>query len=160
MIQIRRFDEKDQKAVKGLITKIMTEEFHQEASIYPTEDLEDIQGSYGGLGEAFFVATEGAQVIGTAAIKKEDDRIALLRRLFVAPPFRNRRIGLELIDRALQFCEEVGYQEIIFKTTSQMKGAIEICQRRGFVPRAKLGMGAVELLKFSLSLRDGKKARA
>lgn len=154
MFHIRRFEPKDQDSVAALITEIMSEEFRDEAKAYPTDDLKHIQQTYGGLGEAFFVATNGNQIIGTVAIKKEDERVALLRRLFVAAPFRKQQIGFKLMDRALEFCDEVGYHEIVFKTTSQMKGAIKICENRGFAPRAKLPMGSVELLKFSLSLRD------
>lgn len=158
MITIRRFESGDERAVKDLITHIMNGEFHQEAKAYPVDDLEDIDHAYGGIGEAFFVAQDGKRIIGTVAIKKEDARIALLRRLFVDPAYRNQKIGLKLIDRALQFCYEVGYQEIVFKTASRMESAVKICQKRGFVSRAKLQLGPVELLKFSLSLRDGLKA--
>lgn len=158
MISIRRFQSEDQKPVCQLISEIMNQEFHEEKAAYPSEDLENIPRAYGGLGEAFFVAAQNGEIIGTAAIKKEDDRVALLRRLFVSPDHRRQQIGLKLIDRALKFCEEMGYQEVVFKSTSRMEGAIQICKRRGFTPRTKLKLGAVELLKFSLSLRNGLKA--
>ena len=154
MITIRRFQISDQNPVNRLITGIMNQEFREDKSAYPTDDLADILRTYGGLGEAFFVATNDEEIVGTVAIKKEDDRIALLRRLFVAPTYRKRQIGLKLIDRALKFCDEVGYQEVVFKTTSGMKAAIQSCQKRGFVQRAKLELGTIELLKFSISLRN------
>jgi len=160
MTKIRRFESKDQKAVKDLIVKIMNEEFHDQKLAYPTDDLTSIPQTYGGLGEAFFVATQGDEIIGTVALKKEDDRVALLRRLFVAATFRKQQIGLQLINRALQFCDEVGYQEVVFRTTSRMEGAIKTCQKRGFVQRAKIDMGPIELLKFSLSLRNALKESA
>jgi N-acetylglutamate synthase-like GNAT family acetyltransferase len=155
MIAIRRYGPGDEAAVKNLITEIMNGEFRDDKTVYPTDDLESIAHTYGGLGEAFFVAVDDDKIIGTVGVKKEDDRIALLRRLFVATPYRNRQIGLKLIDRALQFCHEVGYQEVVFKTTSRMERAIGICKKRGFVQRAKLQLGKIELLKFSLSIRDG-----
>ena len=156
-ILIRRFAPGDERAVKALISQIMNEEFHEARTAYPTDDIENILTSYGGLGEAFFVAVCGDHVVGTVAVKKEDDRVALLRRLFVSGAFRKQQIGLKLIDRILQFCQEVGYEEIIFKTTSAMQAAVKTCQKRGFVPRAKIDLGGTELLKFSLSLRDGHK---
>ncbi len=157
MISIRRFSPGDEKAVRELITGIMNGEFREEKNAYPIDDIDDIPQAYGHLGEAFFVAQDGDKIIGTVAIKKEDDRIALLRRLFVASAYRNQKLGVKLIDRALQFCHEVGYQEIIFKTASRMERAVKICQQRGFVPRASLNLGNIELLKFSYSLRDGVK---
>ena len=157
-IAIRRFERTDGPLVRKLIDGIMDAEFRDVKSAYPTEDINQIEQSYGGLGEAFFVAVTGQKVIGSVAIKKEDDRIALLRRLFVDPSFRKQQIGIKLIDRALKFCDEVGYKEIIFKTTSQMEGAAKLCQKCGFVQRAKLSLGTIELLKFSMSLRNGVKA--
>ncbi|HXV27345.1 MAG TPA: GNAT family N-acetyltransferase [bacterium] len=154
MITIRRYATGDEAQVKTLVTAIMNSEFHDSKAAYPTEDLENISHTYGGLGEAFFVACDGDNIVGTVGIKKEDDRVALLRRLFVAQPYRHQQIGLKLIDRALQFCAEVGYDELIFKTTSTMKRAIEICKKRGFVQRAKLNLGQLELMKFSLPVRN------
>jgi len=158
MITIRRYQPGDSIAVKSLITDIMKGEFGEAQAAYPTEDIENIDVTYGGIGEAFFVAVDGSKIVGTVGIKKEDDRVALLRRLFVATAYRNRQIGLKLIDGALHFCHEVGYQEVVFKTTSQMKRAVEICKKRGFAQRAKLQLHNVELLKFSLSIRDGVKS--
>lgn len=156
-ITIRRFEENDGPLVRNLIDGIMDAEFHDVKAAYPTGDIDKIEQSYGGLGEAFFVAVNGGKVVGSVAIKKEDDRIALLRRLFVDPSFRKQQLGIKLIDRALRFCDEVGYKEIVFKTTSQMEGAAKLCQKCGFVQRAKISLGSVELLKFSLSLRNGVK---
>ena len=160
MIKIRRFNPGDENSIKELILQIMNTEFGEDASAYPTEDIEDLERSYGGLGEAFFVALDDEKIVGTVGIKKEDKRVALLRRLFVAAPYRQRQIGIKLIDQAIQFCHQVGYEEIVFKTTSRMERAIKVCQKQGFIQRAKIDLGQIQLLKFSLSIREGLKTRA
>lgn len=160
MVSIRRISPEDEKAVKDLITAVMNEEFTDAQAAYPTEDLDNIAKIYGGLGEAFFVAVNGSKIVGTVAVKKEDNRVALMRRLFVAKSHRNQQIGVKLIDHVFHFCDEVGYQEIIFKTTSRMEGANKLCQKKGFVQRAKLVLGSMELLKFSRPLRSLKEARS
>lgn len=156
MITIRRSMKDDETAVVDLITGIMDSEFHDAKHAYPTEDVECIDKAYGGIGEAFFVAVDNAthKIVGTVAIKKEEDRVALLRRLFVAPTHRNLKIGKKLIDRALEFCREVGYEEVVFKTTSKMSGAIDLCRKNGFIQRAHIVLGPIELIKLSLSLRE------
>ncbi len=148
MITIRRFAEGDHDDVVALIQGVMSKEFAQDAYAYPTADLDAINDTYGGLGEAFFVAIDGKKVVGTVGIKKEDDRIAFLRRMFVSPDYRGQKIGSKLVERALQFCEEVGYEEFVFRTTSRMTQAIELCKKNGFVQRAKIQLGPIELFKF------------
>ena len=151
-VTIRKFKPGDQDAVCELITGIMQQEFPQSAAAYPTADLDAIAKVYGNGDEGFFVAANQDHVIGTVAVKKEDNRIALLRRIFVAPDHRKRRVGDALIDYAINFCKQHGYQEIVFKTSSKMDGAIRLCQKKGFQQRAKLEAGGLELLKFVLCL--------
>lgn len=158
-VTIRKYKSGDEPAIKSMITAIMGREFREDQGAYPTEDLESIEKSYGKLGDVFFVAEAGSKVVGTVAIKKEDDRIALLRRLFVDTDYRNQRLGVKLIDRALEYCREVGYQELVFRTTSRMEGAIRLCQKKGFVQRAKIQLGDFELLKFTLHLPNGHNSR-
>lgn len=156
MIQIRRFCSEDQKAVRGLINRIMEDEFREEQSAYPTQDIDRISDSYNGLGEAFFVAERDKRIVGTVAIKKEDGRVALLRRLFVLPELRGQQIGSKLIFHAVHFCDEMGYDEVVFRTTSRMAKAAKACERCGFVQRAKLQLGKIEIMKFVLSLSNEK----
>ena len=154
MFTIRKCQPDDVKAVRDLVTSVLNEEFPQEAQAYPTSDLEDILTSYGKLGEAFFVAAEKGKVVGTVGVKREDERVALLRRLFVSPDFRRKKVGVQLLERAIEFCREVGYDEVIIKTTSTMNRAVELCEKKGFIPRARLNLGSLELLKLALFLKD------
>jgi GNAT superfamily N-acetyltransferase len=151
MISIRKCEPSDQKAVKKLIFGILSQEFPKEAATL--EDLENISDSYGKLGEAFFVATSGGAIVGTVGVKREDERTAMLRRLFVDSTHRRKKIGTQLVERVIEFCREVGYDEIIFKTNSAMKDAIKLCEKQKFAPKAKLDLGPMQLLKFGLFLK-------
>ena len=154
MITIQKCQQKHEQAAQNLIVRVLNEEFPKESEAYPTDDLKTILQTYGKLGEAFFVALDGGKVIGTIGVKRDDDRTALLRRLFVAPEYRRKRVGIQLLDRAIEFCKEVGYGEIVIKTTSTMNRAVDLCERKGFVSRARLPVGPIELLKFVLTLKD------
>lgn len=153
-VQIRPFQTSDEQNIKSLIDGIMTHEFPQSRGAYPATDLGNISTAYGDNGECFFVATDRNRIVGTVAIKKEDERIALLRRLFVDPQYRKKQIGARLLDSATQFCKKNGYQEMVFRTSSKMDGAINLCKKKGFHQRAKLEIGGSELLKFVLFLGD------
>ena len=154
MIQIRRYTPTDVPSIKELIQDIMEQEFQEDREAFPIEDVDALRHSTGKLGDAFFVAEDKKRIVGTVGVKREDERVAFLRRIFVDPEYRKRKIGLQLINRAIEFCEEVGYHELIFKTTSRMTDAIELVRKRGFQSRAKVPMGAIELMKFSLPLKN------
>lgn len=131
----------------------MDEEFREDKAAFSFEDLDAIGESYGALGEAFFVAEDEGHVVGTIGVKREDERTALIRRIFVGPAFRKKKVGLQLLNRAIEFCQEVGYQELIFKTTSRMIHAIDLFRKRGFQPRAKIPMGQLELMKLTYGVK-------
>ncbi|MFC1809444.1 GNAT family N-acetyltransferase [Candidatus Omnitrophota bacterium] len=154
MFAIRKFNPDDADQIRELIRSIMVNEFPEQQKNYPLNDLEDINDTYGNIGETFFVALFGEEIIGTVAVKKEDERSALLRRIFLKPEYRNRRYGVRLLEEAINFCSVVGYQEIIFKTTSNMDRAIQLCLKKGFVEKARVDVGGIELLKFAFFLKQ------
>src|SRR3989338_4466623 len=109
---IRKFRLQDNAAVKSLINSIMNKEFPRDALAYPPDDLDDIHSHYGNIGEAFFVAEDDkGSIIGTIAVKRDDERHALLRRFFVSPEYRGKNVGKALLEHLIDFCKEVGYQE-------------------------------------------------
>ena len=153
-MKIRKIKKEEYALAKDLVLRVMQDEFSVDSNVYPAQDIDDIETSYGGLGEAFFVGVEDDIVVGTVAVKKEDERVAFLRRIFVDERYRGKKIGSQLMARAIDFCSEVGYQEIVFNTTSRMQAAIALCKTKGFVERAKIDMGETELLKFTFFLRE------
>lgn len=153
-MEVRKINKEEHQAALELITDVMKSEFPSDSGVYPLSDVSDISQAYGHIGEAFFVMVDKQKIIGTVAVKREDERTAFLRRIFVHKGYRGKKYGKKLLERAIGFCSEVGYQEIIFKTTSTMKSAIGLCVKQGFVERAKIDLGDIELLKFTLLLKD------
>lgn len=152
-LEIRKYQSSDAIGVKALIDGVLAKEFPREAEAFPTDDLDDIATSYGKVGEAFFVASRDGKVVGTIAVKQEDERTAFLRRLYVESAHRGQRLGGRLVDRAIEFCREAGYDEVIIKTTSSMQSAVRLCEKKGFVLKARLHIGPIELLKLALFLK-------
>ncbi|MBU1862793.1 MAG: GNAT family N-acetyltransferase [Candidatus Omnitrophica bacterium] len=157
-MNVRKIKPGEYREAHDLIVSIMKNEFSEDLNAYPLQDVDDISASYGNLGEAFFILAANGKVVGTVGVKREDERTALLRRIFVNADYRRKQCGSKLMDRAIEFCREVGYQEIIFKTTSRMQGAIKLCQHKGFTERAKIDLGGFELLKFTLFLKENSPA--
>ncbi|MDD5084533.1 MAG: GNAT family N-acetyltransferase [Candidatus Omnitrophica bacterium] len=151
-MEIRPFHQGDNDEVVNLVVSIMKAEFPRDEKAFPIDDLKNITASYGGKSERFFVATSGREIVGTVGVKREDGRTAMLRRIFVKPSHRRQKIGLTLIRKAIDFCRENGYETVVFKTTSRMSRAIQLCERNGFREKARIDLGGVELLKFSYSI--------
>ena len=154
MIEIRKIHRTECRQAKELIEAVMSGEFLGNSNSYPTEDLSDIFKFYGNVGDAFFVAVANGSVIGTVAVKKESDRVAILRRFLVAPSHRGQKIGLQLIERVLDFCKEVGYQEVVVKTTAAMKRAIDVCKQVGFQERGHIELGPIQIARYAYFIRE------
>lgn len=149
---IRPYNTKDSVGVKALITSILDNEFGREKDLYPTSDLDNISISYGGHRDIFYVLVDNDKIIGTIAIKEDDRNTALLRRVFVDTVYRGRGLGLQLLKKAIDFCIEKKYSQIVFRSTDRMVSAIGLCKKSGFVERAHLAMGDIDIYKFTLNL--------
>ena len=156
-IRIRKFKPQDQPQVKNLIRLILQRELNVDKSTYPETDIKNIEESYGGKRDVFFVAVIGNSVIGSIAIKEDDKNTALLRRIFVSPEFRGIGLGKKLIVKAIEFCENNDYSVINFCSTDKMRAANDLCKKNGFKRRACMTLGADKLLKFTRRIRNNKR---
>lgn len=153
-VVIRKFQRQDSVEVKRLIDDIMHSEFADVLGAFPADDLANISDYYGKAGEAFYVALTSTRLVGSIGVKKEDDRTALIRRIFVVPDFRGQQIGRRLLEKALDFCREVGYQEVIFKSTSKMNDAIKLFEDNGFHEKVHLKLGDTDIYKLTYFIRE------
>ena len=82
----------------------------------------------------FFLAlvTKEGQLCGFSAIDRYNDRTATLKWIFVSADYRGRGIGSWLLDSALSFAREVGYEKAILCTATRMEAAHALYQSRGF----------------------------
>jgi len=152
-MRIRSFQVQDSNGVKALITTIMQKEFASEEKAYRYGDIDDIGPAYGKLREKFLVAEENAAIIGTAGIKEDSDTTALLRRLFVHPSHRGRKIGLKLVDTSIDFCKMNDYKEVVFRATTRMAAAIRLLTtKKGFVEKERYIFDNVEIVMLTYKI--------
>ena len=100
-------------------------------------DVDDFQRQYGPPGGTFLVATNGATIIGTGAIRRLDDRTAELRRMWLLPASHGRGIGFRLAQELLAFARAAGYHFVRLSTSDVQTRAIHFYERLGFyrIPR-------------------------
>jgi putative acetyltransferase len=70
--------------------------------------------------------------IGCVGIRKIDDDIAELKRMFIQPAYQKRGIGKILLDKAIGLAEKLGYKTIRLDTLNYMTAAINLYKKRGF----------------------------
>lgn len=86
---------------------------------------------------------------GSIAIAKVDDKTAQLRFFMLEPEMRGRGYGNQLINMALDFCREKGYEKVFLLTISAQVIARHIYERCGFqktssYDKSEWGEGVVE----------------
>jgi N-acetylglutamate synthase-like GNAT family acetyltransferase len=153
-MEIRKFVEKDGPAVKELILSILEKEYPFDRKAYSDTDLQNIGATYGGPRDTFFVIEKDGGIIATAGIKEDSRETALLRRVFVNPAYRRKGYGSKLLEETIRFCRELGYGELVFRTTSKMVQAIELCKKNGFKEIEKLDLGGFFIHKFTLTISN------
>jgi len=70
--------------------------------------------------------------IGCVGIRKFEDRVAELKRMFVKDTYRNKGLGKVLLDKAIELSRSLGYEKIRLDTLDTMKPAIALYEKFGF----------------------------
>lgn len=132
MVEIRKIRPEDTSQVKALIHRIMDEEFAGAKHVYTLQDIENPGQYYGGAKDVFLVAEKDGQIVGTVAIKEDAPGTALLRRVFVKKEYRGKGYGEKLLAKAIEFCFEREYQNVVFRGVDRMQSALRLCLKNGF----------------------------
>jgi amino-acid N-acetyltransferase len=65
----------------------------------------------------FVVADDGSAIVGAAGVERYGEH-ALLRSVAVAPEWRGRGLGAQLVDRALELARQVAVKDVFLLTTT------------------------------------------
>jgi len=102
------------------------------------EDMDDVQKSYFDDNGSFLVMVDGDQIIGTGAIKKLDDEICELKRLWFLKEYRGKGLGYKMVQELLSFARSRGYKRVRLETDPVAQSqALNFYKRLGFyeIPR-------------------------
>ena len=97
------------------------------------KELENPASKYGLPEGRLYLAYVGEELAGCVGLKKlEENDQCELKRMYVRPRFRGRKMGEKLLEVILQDAKEIGYKEMYLDTLPFLKSAIKMYQRRGF----------------------------
>ena len=96
------------------------------------DELEHLEAKYGlPDGRLYLVYCDGV-VAGCIGLRKIDDRNCEMKRLYVKPQFRGKRIGDCLVRKIIADAKEIGYRHMLLDTLPFLKAAIRMYQKYGF----------------------------
>ncbi|HVW08400.1 MAG TPA: GNAT family N-acetyltransferase [Bryobacteraceae bacterium] len=105
-------------------------------------------------GEYFcvLVAEESGQLAGCAALRKNAEGVAEMKRLYVRPAFQGRRLGRLLTERIIREATAAGYKLLRLDTLPVMESALALYRSLGFREIPPYGGNPPEAICFELPL--------
>lgn len=146
-IYIRQATTPDQLSAVAACFRAYVEWLGEDISFQNYEgELKSLPGKYSEPAGALLLATdsETGQVLGCIALRpidvpadyREDGglrrRYSELKRLFVYPEARGRRVARALIREAIGRAREQGYDEVVLDTLGRMTAAVGLYKSEGF----------------------------
>jgi GNAT superfamily N-acetyltransferase len=87
----------------------------------------------------FLVAELDGVLIGCAGVRRFDQDVAELKRLFVRAAYRRRGLARVLLAAAENRALELGYRRLILETGSKQPEAVALYQAQGYEPHENVG---------------------
>jgi ribosomal protein S18 acetylase RimI-like enzyme len=87
----------------------------------------------------FVVASIGDTDVGCGAVRLIDDGVAELKRMFVVPEFRGRRIATDVLCALEAEARALGASRVVLETAIRSPEALALYGRAGYREIAKFG---------------------
>lgn len=128
-MKIRKYQPADKEQVIELVSRIFGNIFNGDPAQFKLLKEFDVTQDY-----VLFLVTEiDNKIVGTMALKKIDDAVARLKRMYVSREYRRRGIGQKMLDLIIKFAKQNGYKKILLHTYPIMENARRFYKRNGFI---------------------------
>lgn len=97
------------------------------------EELAHPEEKYGPPDGRLYVAYCDGKPAGCIGLRKIDDQNCEMKRLYVRPEFRGKRVGCLLVERILADARRIGYSHMLLDTLPFLHSAIRLYRKYGFV---------------------------
>lgn len=96
------------------------------------KEIAELPGEYALPDGRLLLALDGTKIAGCVALRKITKDTCEMKRLYVKPEFRGKRIGKALAEYIIEEARKIGYSRMQLDTVPSMKEAISLYQSLGF----------------------------
>ena len=138
MIEIKSPQLHQSEEVKNLIFAVCNEIFQvSEETIRRFDtmsDIDDVYSHYLDNGGTFLVLLDQERVVGSGAIRRLNDDICELKRMWFLKEYRGRGLAKNMVQLLLDFARNAGYKKVRLDLFDEQKQAqaLEFYKRIGF----------------------------
>lgn len=107
-------------------------------------ELAGLPGRYSPPSGCLLLAADGDRPAGCVALRDLGDGTCEMKRLYVAPEHRGRRVGQLLVAEIVRRGARAGCRRMVLDTVPEMVAALALYERHGFVPTGAYHASPVE----------------
>lgn len=96
------------------------------------DELEHLESKYGLPYGRLYLAICDNKIVGCIGLRKIDNENCEMKRLYVKPEFRGKKIGSTLVEQVIKEAKSIGYKHILLDTFPFLKNAIKLYKNLGF----------------------------
>ena len=116
------------------------------------DDLHSIETTYLSDGSNFWVIEAPDGLVAMAAISRIDAKTGRLRRMRVTEARRRRGLARALLDAAVEFCRDSGYDRVILDTMEQQSAAHKLYEGYGFARTGERTIGPFRVFDYEMRI--------
>lgn len=96
------------------------------------EEIKHLEKTYGISDGRLYLLYCDEKAAGCIGLRKINDQLCEMKRLYIRPKFRGKKLGEFLIEKIITEAREIGYSHLLLDTLPFLPNAIHLYKKFGF----------------------------